>query len=98
MAERIDDLEAYVEELDAKVDEIDHDLGEVEEELYDDCDCDDDEEFFEIICPSCGETVCFDESVDPEELTCPACGEKFECIVEEDDLKALDGVEGSDEE
>ena len=62
-----------------------------------DCDdCDDicalaDEDYFEVECPSCGETICFDGSIDPEELACPACGEKFECIIAEEDLKDLDG-------
>ena len=26
---------------------------------------------------------------------CPNCGQKFECIVDEDDLRALDGDEGN---
>jgi len=54
----------------------------------DDCDCDccfDDEDYFEIICPSCGETVCFDESVNSEELTCPACGAEIGAIVDDDE-------------
>ena len=58
----------------------------------------DEDEYFEVICPACGDVINFDSSIDPENLRCPNCGEKFECIVEEDDLKALDGVEGSDEE
>ena len=42
--------------------------------------------FFEIECPSCGEVVCFDETIDPENLACPACGEKFTCeFVDEDE-------------
>ena len=57
-----------------------------------------DDEYFEVICPACGDIINFDSSIDPENLRCPNCGEKFECIVEEDDLKALDGVEASDEE
>ena len=67
---------------------------------FDECDgnCDDcdedcalaDDEYFEVECPSCGETICFDGSIDPEELACPACGEKFECLVSEEDLRALD--------
>ena len=104
MAQSVTDLEEDVEYLNDYIEEIDEDLGEVEEILVeddcdcdcDDCDCDcdlDDEDFFEIDCPSCGETVCFDGSIDPEDLICPACGEKFECIVSEDDLKALDGVD-----
>lgn len=27
-----------------------------------------------IICDSCGDTVCFDESRDPKEIICPGCG------------------------
>ena len=50
-------------------------------------DCElDDEEYFEVDCPACGETICFDGSIDPEELACPACGEKFECIVSEEEV------------
>ena len=52
-----------------------------------DCDCDD--MFFEVECPSCGEVVCFDETIDPENLACPACGEKFTCeFVDEDEEDA----------
>ena len=60
---------------------------------YDEDDFDDEEEdeYFEVICPACGDVINFDSSIDPENLRCPNCGEKFECIVEEDDLKALDG-------
>lgn len=53
---------------------------------------DDDEEgneYFEIKCPSCGEVICFDESIDPEDLICPACHEKIACIVDEDDYKKV---------
>ena len=57
---------------------------------------DEDDEYFEVVCPACGDVINFDSSIDPENLRCPNCGEKFECIVEEDDLKALDGT--SDEE
>ena len=66
----------------------------------DDCDCDccccdedcelNEEDYFEVECPACGDTICFDSTIDPEELVCPACGEKFECLVSEEDLKALD--------
>ena len=57
----------------------------------DGCDCCEDEEYYEVECPSCGETICFDSTVDPANLMCPACNEKFSCEIEEDDLKALDG-------
>ena len=55
-----------------------------------DCDCGCDEDYFEIVCPSCGETVCFDESVNAEELICPACGSELGCIVEDDDIEPVE--------
>ena len=73
----------------------DFDCGFDEDELFDEDE--EDDEYFEVICPACGDVINFDSSIDPENLRCPNCGEKFECIVEEDDLKALDGVETSDE-
>ena len=108
MEEDIEYLNDYIEEIDEDLGEAEEcllDCGcyDDEDECDGDCDCcdldcdceyeDEDEEFFEIDCPSCGETVCFDDSIDPEDLICPACGEKFECIVSEDDLKAIDGAE-----
>ena len=107
LEEDVEYLNDYIEEIDEDLGEVEEILVEDDECDCDDCDCDcdcddcdcdcdcelDDEEFFEIECPSCGETVCFDETIDPEDLICPACGEKFECIVSEDDLKALDGAE-----
>ena len=75
-------------DFDCGFDEDDDDFFEDEDE----------DEFFEVICPACGDVINFDSTIDPENLRCPNCGEKFECIVEEDDLKALDGVPASDEE
>ena len=70
----------------------DFDCGFDEDDLFDDED-EDEDEFFEVICPACGDVINFDSTIDPENLRCPNCGEKFECIVDEDDLKALDGDE-----
>ena len=72
----------------------DDDDEEDDDDFFCDGECEgcsgcDDEEFFEIVCPSCGETVCFDQELDPETLICPACGEKFGCIVDEDDFNEL---------
>ena len=92
LADKVDELEGDIAELTEYVEELDEDLGDVEELLYDDededycdgdcegCDgCDDYgmDETFEIECPKCGDTVCFDESIDPENIICPACGEKL---------------------
>ena len=94
LAEKVDGLDYDVQELNDYVEELDEDLGDVEELLYDDededycdgdcegcdgCDDYDMDETFEVECPKCNETICFDESIDPENLICPACGEKISC-------------------
>ncbi len=106
-AEDIEMLNDYIEEIDEDLGDVEEYLYDEEDDDYDDfdecdgdcscCDADcelageDDEDFFEVECPSCGEIICFDGSIDPEELACPACGEKFECLVSEEDLKLLEG-------
>ena len=92
MADKIAALEADNKELHEYVEELDQDLGAVEEDLYFDDDEDyddyddlnDDEdyegeecEYYELECPSCGEIICFDDSLSTDEITCPACGEKI---------------------
>ena len=107
VVEELEDMREYIEEIDEDLsdveDYLDAELEDEDYEDYEDDEFDDDDEdwleddedadgdFYEVICPSCGEAICFDESVEPENLTCPACGEKFACEFEEDDLKAMDG-------
>ena len=99
MAEEIAELESDVENVYDYCDDCDEcecegDCDECEYGCGCDCDCDcddyDDEEYFEIICPSCGETVCFDESVNAEDLICPACQSEIGCIVDEDDVDPVE--------
>ncbi|MDR1563589.1 MAG: phage terminase large subunit family protein [Oscillospiraceae bacterium] len=84
------DLEESYIELQQQVDEIDEDLGELEEEIYGDgCDCgtghhspqehDEDDVYYEVVCPSCDETICLDdELLEKGEIECPNCGENLE--------------------
>ena len=98
MAGTIEEMQSKMRDLEDYVEELDEDLGDVEEVLVGDGDedeDDDDDEYFEVVCPSCGDVINFDSSIDPENLRCPNCGQKFECIVDEDDLRALDGDEGN---
>ena len=84
------ELHEYVEELDHDLGEVEEEVyffdDDEDYEDYDDLnDFDDDEDlddeeldgYYEIECPSCGDIVCFDESLDLEDLVCPACGEKI---------------------
>ena len=93
LALSVTDLEDAVEELGEVVDAIDDDLQDVEDALYDEDDEDDDEDYlddydefddedeplYEVQCPTCGDTICVDESMLCEgEIDCPNCGEKLE--------------------
>ena len=81
------ELREYIEELDHDlgaveedlyyVDDCEDDFDDYDDEEDEEYDEDDDSDYYEIVCPSCGETVCFDESLDIDDLTCPACGEKI---------------------
>ncbi len=115
MSKSVADLEEEMSDAQGYLDELDDDLADVEDIIYDDEDEDDEDydededdmdtdDFVEVECPYCGETVYFDETVDPENIICPACNEAFSCICDEcdgacdscegcEDLKALDGDE-----
>ena len=93
MADEITALTNENAELREYIEEIDEDLGAIEEihyfsadedeDDYDDLNDDedyedeDDTEYYELECPSCGEVICFDVSLDPDTIVCPACGEKI---------------------
>lgn len=108
MAYDVVDIEDIVDDVCNQVDEIDEDLAEVEEELYgedyydgfeddfddeyDDEDFDEDEAFYEVTCPSCGETTIVDEDALIEGgLDCPMCGAEIEFDFSEldEDIDAL---------
>ena len=82
-----DDLED-VEDVVFGEDEDDEDDGDYE---YDDLD--EDEDCYATTCPTCEETIYFDESVlEDGEVICPNCGEKLEF-----DLNSLDDEDSSED-
>ncbi len=100
MAEKLNNLEVETAELRDYCEELDEDLGLAEDLVYgadEDEDEDDagEEEFYEVTCPACGETIYFDEDCDPAELACPACGESFDCSC---DGESCEGCSGCGEE
>ncbi len=73
VADAVDEVQNDVDELDEYVEAMDEDLSDLEE-LFEDEDEDDEEDFLEIECPHCHETVYFDEEMlGKEELICPEC-------------------------
>lgn len=94
MAVTIEDMQDQIDEVVEVVDVIDEDLGEIEKDFYDlddyddDCDCgcdDEDDEIYEVVCPSCGDTICLNEGMVQEgSMTCPGCGELLEFDLDDD--------------
>lgn len=79
ITEEIEILHEDDADLEEYVDNIDEDLADVEELLYDE-DYDDDineedDDFVEIKCSNCGETVYIDENIlnNEKSITCPNC-------------------------
>ena len=82
-----DDLEDVENVLFDEWDEDDEDDGEY---YYDDLD--EDEECYATTCPTCEETIYFDESVlEDGEVLCPNCGERLEFDLEGLDEEEEDG-------
>ena len=72
----IEDLEENTVALGEELDAVSDDLSDVEKAVFEDEDEDDD--FFEVDCPNCGETLVIDESVLEEGvIQCPSCKQKF---------------------
>lgn len=87
MADAIEEIDDVVNDLDEYIGEIDDDLEAVEDYLCEDgcddcddyCDCCEEDEFYTIICPKCGEEFCVDEDIiDEGKINCPNCDEELE--------------------
>ncbi|MBQ8861734.1 MAG: zinc ribbon domain-containing protein [Clostridia bacterium] len=89
LTENAEYLENYVEELDEDLGMVEEDLycGEDDEDEEDEEDFDeefdeeeeDDEEIVVVTCPSCGDGVYLDDTMDFDEIKCPSCGATFSC-------------------
>ena len=89
IALELQDIEDEQAELSEGLDAVSDDLEDVEDVVFEDYDEDDDEyeedeldedeDCYATTCPTCEETIYFDESVlEDGEVICPNCGEKLE--------------------
>lgn len=75
MAEEFTHLQVVQEDLETYVESMDEDLTDLEDEVYEDVNND---EFVEVKCPTCNETVSFESDIlkdDAVEVSCPHCGD-----------------------
>ena len=88
VAVSVSDLEAITDEMSDELDEVAEELLEIEGALDNcdcncDCDCDDDcdceDVHFEVVCPSCGDSIMVDEDIiNLGSIKCPNCSEDLE--------------------
>ena len=87
-----DDLED-IEDIVYDEDDEDDEDESFDDEYYED-DAEDDEDCYATTCPTCEETIYFDESVlEDGEVICPNCGEKLEF-----DMSSLEEDSDDDQE
>ena len=78
-AELSEGLDAVSDDLEDVEDVVFEDWDEDDEDEYEEDELDEDEDCYATTCPTCEETIYFDESVLADgEVICPNCGEKLE--------------------
>lgn len=84
VGEELDRADATLDEFGEEIDAISDDLADVEEAVFgageeeDGEDSLEDEDFFEVACPNCGQELVIDDNVlEAGSIDCPACGQKF---------------------
>ena len=100
IALELEDMKDYADELGDGLDAVSDDLEDVEDIVFgededdeDDFEDEDDEDCYATTCPTCEETIYFDESIlEDGEVICPNCGEKLEFDL--DDLDCEGDCEG----
>lgn len=88
LTDEVTDLGELYDELSEQVDAIDEDLTIIEDDFYEDeedadeddyDDFDEENEYYEVVCPTCGDEICVSEDILLEgAIDCPNCGEVLE--------------------
>ena len=95
VGQQLDGMDAAMDQFDEELDALGDTVADLEEAVFDDEDEQDadfgdgdgeEEDFFEIPCPTCGEDLLVDdEALAAGVVDCPACGGKFALSFEDED-------------
>ena len=86
LAMSVEDLEENALNLGEEIDVLSDDLADVESIVYDEDDEDYDDDWFEVECPTCGETLVVDDKALADgEVECPECGSRYALDLSDDD-------------
>ena len=98
LAMSVEDLEENALNLGEEIDVLSDDLADVENIVYDEDEDDEDydDDWFEVECPTCGETLVVDDKALADgEVECPECGSRYALDLSDDDEE--DGESEEDE-
>ena len=92
VGQQMDGMDAAMDQFDEELDTLGDAVADLEEAVFDDedeqdedFDGEEDEEFFESPCPTCGEDLLVDdEALAAGVVDCPACGGKFALSFEDE--------------
>ena len=98
LAMSVEDLEENALNLGEEIDVLSDDLADVEDVVFDEEDDDAsedyDDDWFEVECPTCGETLVIDdEALADGEVECPKCGSRYAMDLSEDEEEEPEGEE-----
>ena len=95
VGQQLDGMDAAMDQFDEELDALGDTVADLEEAVFDDEDEQDadfgdgdgeEEDFFEIPCPTCGEDLLVDdEALAAGVVDCPACGGKFALSFEDEE-------------
>ncbi|WKY43433.1 transcriptional regulator [Eubacteriaceae bacterium ES2] len=92
LTEAQEDLETYVEMVDDDLSDLEEFI--LDEDFIDDDDEDLDDDYYEVICPECGNVFITDfESFEDDSVVCPECGEPF---ILDESVSSCCGEDGCD--
>jgi len=97
LAMSVEDLEENALNLGEEIDVLSDDLADVEDVVFDEDEDDEedyDDDWFEVECPTCGETLVIDdEALADGEVECPKCGSRYAMDLSDDEEEAEEDEE-----
>ena len=89
LAMSVEDLEENALNMGEEIDVLSDDLADVEDVVFDEDEDDEedyDDDWFEVECPTCGETLVIDdEALADGEVECPKCGSRYAMDLSDDE-------------
>ena len=77
VSDEIEQQDMVINDISEVIDDLSDDVDDLVDSVFDEDEEDDEDGFFEVVCPSCGGEIIFDEEMldNKDGLICPHCNE-----------------------